>query len=211
MFNQGKTLSTIQNIQRFMRWKITFTVISQSILSLRPTDTQNVRTAEALGSAPPAIQLHDQESEMARKEAGKEKDNVCLTAGCIHTASKVLDAMDSTIEPCDDFYNFACGNFVKNTNIPDEKVSVNTFSIIGDLLQEQLRTLVSEETREDEAKPFRLAKNFFKACMNKSMVSIFYRSCGFNKIYNCSTDRGTRTRPALQSHGKIGRLAGGEG
>lgn len=168
MFNQGKTLSTIQNIQRFMRWKITFTVISQSILSLRPTDTQNVRTAEALGSAPPAIQLHDQESELARKEAGKEKDNVCLTAGCIHTASKVLDAMDSTIEPCDDFYNFACGNFVKNTNIPDEKVSVNTFSIIGDLLQEQLRTLVSEETREDEAKPFRLAKNFFKACMNKS-------------------------------------------
>lgn len=83
-------------------------------------------------------------------------------------ASRVLDAMDSNVEPCDDFYNFACGTFVKNTNIPDEKVSVNTFSVIGDLLQEQLRILVSEEPREAEAKPFALAKNFFKACMNKS-------------------------------------------
>lgn len=134
-----------------------------------PADTQNVRTAEALGAGPPAVQLHDQ-SDMAQKTKSddKQNDKVCLTAGCIHTASKVLDAIDSSIEPCDDFYHFACGNFVKNTNIPDEKVSVNTFSVIGDLLQEQLRTLVSEETRADEAKPFRLAKDFFKACMNKS-------------------------------------------
>lgn len=107
------------------------------------------------------------------KSGEKEKDKVCLTPGCIHTASKVLDALDSSVEPCDDFYHFACGSYVKNTNIPDEKVSVNTFSVIGDLLQEQLRTLVSEETREDEPKPFRLAKNFFKACMNKSKFGSF--------------------------------------
>lgn len=133
-------------------------------------DTHNVRsTAEALASVPPAIHANnaDLDKESNREEKDKA-DKVCLTPGCIHTASKVLDAMDSSVEPCDDFYHFACGKFVKNTNIPDEKVSVNTFSVIGDLLQEQLRTLVSEETRDDEAKPFRLAKDFFKACMNKS-------------------------------------------
>ena len=110
---------------------------------------------------------------MATKAMSKDKanENVCLTAGCIHSASKVLDSMDPSVEPCDDFYHFACGNYIKNTNIPDEKVSVNTFSVIGDLLQEQLRSLVSEETRADEAKPFRLAKDFFKACMNKSESS----------------------------------------
>uniref|UniRef100_A0A1B0DA99 Peptidase M13 N-terminal domain-containing protein n=1 Tax=Phlebotomus papatasi TaxID=29031 RepID=A0A1B0DA99_PHLPP len=78
--------------------------------------------------------------------------------------------MDPEVEPCDDFYNFACGTFLKTTNIPDEKVSVNTFSTIGDRLQEQLRTLVSEESSENEAKPFRLAKDFFKACMNKTLI-----------------------------------------
>lgn len=78
--------------------------------------------------------------------------------------------MDPSVEPCDDFYNFACGNFIKNTLIPDEKVSINTFSIIGDKLQEQLRTLISEEVRPGEAKPFTLAKDLFKACMNKSLI-----------------------------------------
>lgn len=100
----------------------------------------------------------------------QNSDDVCLTPGCIHAASNALDAMDATVEPCDDFYNFACGNFVKNTLIPDEKVSINTFSIIGDKLQEQLRTLISEEAHPGEAKPFTLAKDLFKACMNKSLI-----------------------------------------
>lgn len=83
-------------------------------------------------------------------------------------ASKALDQMDTSVEPCDDFYNYACGKFVQETNIPDEKVSVNTFSVIGDRLQEQLRSLVSEEIGENEGTPFKLAKNLFKLCMNKS-------------------------------------------
>ncbi|XP_059610149.1 neprilysin-2-like [Phlebotomus argentipes] len=78
--------------------------------------------------------------------------------------------MDPEIEPCDDFYTFACGTFLKETNIPDEKVSVNTFMITLDRVKEQLRTLVSEESASNEAKPFRLAKDFFKACMNKTLI-----------------------------------------
>jgi predicted metalloendopeptidase len=99
-----------------------------------------------------------------------QRDDICLTAGCIHTASHMLESMDKSVEPCDDFYHFACGNFIKETHIPDEKVSVNIFSLIGDRLQEQLRSLVSEEAKEDESKPFTLAKNLYKACMNKSLI-----------------------------------------
>lgn len=96
--------------------------------------------------------------------------NICLTPGCVHAASKLLESMDQTIEPCDDFYNFACGNFIKNTIIPDEKVSVNTFSLIGDKLQEQLRTLIVEAPLPGESKPFTLAKDLYKACMNKTLI-----------------------------------------
>lgn len=78
--------------------------------------------------------------------------------------------MDTSVEPCDDFYSYACGNFVKNTMIPDEKVSVNTFSLIGDKLQEQLRALISEEAQPGESKPFTLAKDLYKACMNKTII-----------------------------------------
>ncbi|XP_035795572.1 neprilysin-2-like isoform X1 [Anopheles albimanus] len=100
----------------------------------------------------------------------KNTDNICLTPGCIHSASKALEQMDPDVEPCDDFYNYACGKFVKETVIPDEKVSVNTFSVIGDRLQQQLRALVSDEISESEATPFKLAKNLYKLCMNKTRI-----------------------------------------
>ncbi|XP_058061824.1 neprilysin-2 isoform X2 [Anopheles bellator] len=102
--------------------------------------------------------------------ADKNCDNVCLTPGCIQSASKALEQMDPEVEPCDDFYNYACGKFVKETIIPDEKVSVNTFSVIGDLLQQQLRSLVSDEINDSEATPFKLAKNLYKLCMNKTRI-----------------------------------------
>lgn len=131
-------------------------------------------TAEAL-QKPPGVYLKENSDKSSNSHLNKDnkndsKDKVCLTAGCVHAASNALEAIDNTIEPCDDFYNYACGNFLKNTMIPDEKVSVNTFSIIGDKLQEQLRALISDETKPGESKPFTLAKNLYKACMNKTLI-----------------------------------------
>jgi membrane metallo-endopeptidase-like protein 1 len=98
------------------------------------------------------------------------KNEVCLTPGCIHTASTVLKYMDPTVDPCDDFYQFTCGNFLKTTNIPDDKSSVTSFSLISDSLQEQLRTMIEEPIQPNEPKPFQLTKKLYKACMNKTLI-----------------------------------------
>ena len=83
-------------------------------------------------------------------------------------ASRLLKNMDREVEPCDDFYDFACGGFLKSTIIPDDKITVNTFTGISDELQNQLRTSIEEKSPPNEPKPFRLVKNLYKACMNKS-------------------------------------------
>ncbi|CAK9798490.1 Nep2 [Anthophora plagiata] len=97
-------------------------------------------------------------------------EDTCYTAECVHTASRLLKNMDHEVEPCDDFYDFACGGFLKSTSIPDDKTSVNTFTEISDELQNQLRTSIEEKSTPDEPKPFRLAKNLYKACMNKTII-----------------------------------------
>ncbi|XP_026465148.1 neprilysin-2-like [Ctenocephalides felis] len=100
-----------------------------------------------------------------------ETPDVCMTPGCIKAANRIIQAMDRNIEPCDDFYRFACGSFLKDTVIPDDKVSVNTFSVIGDKLQLQLRGIVeSPIDRENEPEPFTVAKDLYKSCMNKSLI-----------------------------------------
>ncbi|XP_013133397.1 PREDICTED: membrane metallo-endopeptidase-like 1 [Papilio polytes] len=103
--------------------------------------------------------------------AARRRDyEVCYTPACIHTASKLLSNMDQSVDPCDEFYKFSCGAFEKNTRIPDDKSSVNTFSIITDQLQEQIRGLLEEPIKNGEARPFVLAKILYKACMNKSAI-----------------------------------------
>lgn len=132
-------------------------------------------TAEALtGKTGPKIFTADGVLKKGVSVKSKtQNDDICLTPGCVHAASKMLDQMDQNVEPCDDFYNFACGSFVEDTIIPDDKVSVNTFSVISDKLQEQLRTIVTAPIDENEIEPFKNVKRLYLACMNKSRMTTF--------------------------------------
>ncbi|KAJ9599169.1 hypothetical protein L9F63_010346 [Diploptera punctata] len=124
--------------------------------------------SESLQSLPTAA-LSDSEDQRPRNKTVPGPD-VCLTPGCIHAASYALTNMDETVEPCDDFYKFACGSYLKSTIIPDDKSSVSGFSVVTDKLQEQLRTVIGEPVSKEDKKPFRLAKNLFQACMNKTHI-----------------------------------------
>nr|CAD7452415.1 unnamed protein product [Timema tahoe] len=99
-----------------------------------------------------------------------ERDALYDTPTKQDEASSVLSSMDLNVDPCDNFYDFACGQFIKKTTIPDEKSSVNRFTLISDELQMQLRQIVDEPVKADDLKPFRLAKDLFRSCINKSSI-----------------------------------------
>lgn len=123
---------------------------------------------EALNGESPRVHVITAESAGSKSRDHKRDENVCLSPGCVHAASKMLEQMDQTVEPCDDFYSFACGQYVEETIIPDDKVSVNAFSVISDKLQEQLRTIITAPIEDDEIEPFKMVKKLYLACMNKS-------------------------------------------
>ncbi|PSN53889.1 Membrane metallo-endopeptidase-like 1 [Blattella germanica] len=127
---------------------------------------------ESLPSIPQAaLSLGGGTSQQRPHNQTRESD-VCLTSGCVHAASYVLTNMDPDVEPCDDFYKFACGSYHRNTIIPDDKSSVSGFSVVTDKLQEQLRTVIGEPISARDKKPFRLVKNLFRACMNKTQIEM---------------------------------------
>ncbi|KAK9745557.1 hypothetical protein QE152_g6832 [Popillia japonica] len=75
----------------------------------------------------------------------EDKPNeLCLKPGFIHTASKVLEFMDPSVGPAMISTSFPVVTSEKNTNIPDDKSSVTTFSVIKDQLEEEIRTMIEE-------------------------------------------------------------------
>ena len=69
----------------------------------------------------------------------KSADNFCMTKGCVKTAADILTNMDESVNPCKDFYRFACGGFMERTSIPDDRTRISSFSVLGDELLTQVR------------------------------------------------------------------------
>lgn len=52
---------------------------------------------------------------------------------------QLTEAMDPEANPCQDFYQYACGNWIKNNPIPKSKSSWTKFNIMRDDLSEVLQ------------------------------------------------------------------------
>ena len=75
--------------------------------------------------------------------------------------------MDASVDPCDDFYSFACGSFVERTVIPDEKLAVSQFSLIADELGLNMRKLIDAPIQDSDPPATVMLKKYFSSCMDK--------------------------------------------
>lgn len=80
--------------------------------------------------------------------------------------------MDENVRPCDDFYGFACGKYIRDitATIPDEKLTVDAFSTVADEIEIQLKTIINEPVSANESRAFTLAKRLNASCMNRTAV-----------------------------------------
>eukprot|EP00794_Sanderia_malayensis_P011002 gene11002-12165_t len=107
----------------------------------------------------------------AKRRSTLVKDNskICHSKKCRRVAEKILANMDPKTDPCDNFYQHACGSWIKNHNIPKGK---DEFSAIVELSENNdmhlKKLLKSDETGDIET--VKKVKNFYKSCLNTKLI-----------------------------------------
>src|SRR6516225_2113074 len=82
-----------------------------------------------------------------------------------------LTAIDKTIDPCVDFYQYACGNWMKNNPIPADKTRWGRFNELDEHNLYILRDLLSQaESPGKHSAIQQKVGDYYAACMDESAV-----------------------------------------
>jgi hypothetical protein len=83
---------------------------------------------------------------------------------------EVIRSMNLSVDPCTDFYQYVCGNWVKNTEIPPSRGGWSrTWDEVEQLVQEQMTSLVLNSDWPADS-DFRMLNQWYSSCMEIEKV-----------------------------------------
>lgn len=93
----------------------------------------------------------------------KVKENTCKTKACENESALIKTWLKESIDPCDNFYEFACGNVEFISGLRSR-----AYSQVSLKTQNQMTQILSEPLHSNDVKAIRLPKIFYQSCVSRS-------------------------------------------
>ncbi|XP_035226069.1 neprilysin-2-like [Stegodyphus dumicola] len=97
---------------------------------------------------------------------------MCSTVECHQAAAAIIPSLDETVDPCNDFYQFACGGWLKRHNVSEERPYVSVYTELEDDILLHLNGILSKNLTEKERNisHIRVLKEFYDSCMDTESI-----------------------------------------
>lgn len=84
-----------------------------------------------------------------------------------------LSAMDTTVNPCEDFYEYACGNWRKKNPIPPDQARWGRFNELLEYNRQFLHNILEKESANDPKRTPVMQKigDMYQSCMDEAAVN----------------------------------------
>ncbi|XP_066995803.1 neprilysin-11 [Anabrus simplex] len=92
--------------------------------------------------------------------------SICLSEECVLSASRIIQSLDRDVDPCHDFYQFACGGWIRQNPVPESQSSWDQFRALRGELLLQIRELLEEGGSPEDIKPIQQARMLYRTCMD---------------------------------------------
>ncbi|XP_033029449.1 kell blood group glycoprotein isoform X1 [Lacerta agilis] len=94
----------------------------------------------------------------------------CNTATCLAFLLRLRNSLNNTIDPCDDFYSYTCGNWEANHTRGLNMPLVNVFDVLLEENQLIMRRLLEEPHLGFNSSAKEKAVQFYTSCMNTEQI-----------------------------------------
>lgn len=97
-------------------------------------------------------------------------EKYCSSPACVTAAANILNSMDLSANPCEDFYQYACGGWMKSNPLPEDKTSMSRFEKLLDDNNRILKYVLEDERFALKSEAEAKARIFYHSCMNKAKI-----------------------------------------
>uniref|UniRef100_A0A452DU57 Phosphate regulating endopeptidase X-linked n=2 Tax=Capra hircus TaxID=9925 RepID=A0A452DU57_CAPHI len=99
------------------------------------------------------------------------KPEYCLKPECIEAAASILSKVNLSVDPCDNFFRFACDGWIHSNPIPEDMPSYGIYPWLRRNVDLKLKALLEKSiSRRRDTEAIQKAKILYSSCMNEKAI-----------------------------------------